>query len=80
MTAPHPAERADTHELIRGRAQVGDWEITVLTDGFFFLDGGAMFGVIPKPLWQKRTPADADNRILAHIEQNLKPAAGAAAQ
>ena len=64
MTAPHPAERADTHELIRGRAQVGDWEITVLTDGFFFLDGGAMFGVIPKPLWEKRAPADAQNRIL----------------
>ena len=61
---PHPAERADTAALIRGRAQIGDWEVTVLTDGFFFLDGGAMFGVIPKPLWEKRAPADAQNRIL----------------
>ncbi len=60
----HPAERADTDALIRGRASVGDFEITVLTDGFFYLDGGAMFGVIPKPLWRKRAPADAENRIL----------------
>ena len=27
-------------------------------DGFFRLDGGAMFGVVPKPLWEKRAPAD----------------------
>uniref|UniRef100_E6QL21 Beta-lactamase-like protein n=1 Tax=mine drainage metagenome TaxID=410659 RepID=E6QL21_9ZZZZ len=60
----HPAERADTAELIRGRVQLGDFEITVLTDGFFYLDGGAMFGVIPKPLWQKRARADEQNRIL----------------
>lgn len=60
----HPAERADSAELIRGRAQLGDFEIIVLTDGFFFLDGGAMFGVVPKPLWEKRAPADAANRIL----------------
>lgn len=67
MTAPsprHPAERPDTGALIRGRTRVGDWEITVLTDGFFFLDGGAMFGVIPRPLWLRRVPADDQNRIL----------------
>lgn len=61
---PHPAERPESHELVRGRTTVGDFEITVLTDGFFFLDGGAMFGVVPKPLWEKRAPADAENRIL----------------
>ena len=33
-------------------------------DGPYFLDGGAMFGVVPKPMWEKRTPADALNRIL----------------
>jgi len=27
------------------------------------LDGGAMFGVVPKPLWERRIPADARNRI-----------------
>ncbi len=41
----------------------GDFELTTLSDGFFGLDGGAMFGVVPKPLWEKRAPADARNRI-----------------
>ena len=31
--------------------------------GNFKLDGGAMFGVVPKPLWEKTNPADANNRI-----------------
>lgn len=61
---PHPAERANTHELIRGRVTLGDLEITVLTDGYFLLDGGAMFGVVPRPLWLKRATPDAENRIL----------------
>jgi glyoxylase-like metal-dependent hydrolase (beta-lactamase superfamily II) len=43
--------------------QFGDFELTPLFDGFFRLDGGAMFGVVPKPLWEKRTPADDKNRI-----------------
>ena len=31
--------------------------------GFFKLDGGAMFGVVPKSLWQRTNPADDQNRI-----------------
>ena len=31
--------------------------------GNFKLDGGAMFGVVPKPLWEKTNPADEKNRI-----------------
>ena len=42
----------------------GDFELTVCTDGTYLLDGGAMFGVVPKILWQTRIPADTDNRIL----------------
>ncbi|HEY3991050.1 MAG TPA: MBL fold metallo-hydrolase [Acidobacteriaceae bacterium] len=60
----HPAENASTHNLIRARTTLGDFEITVLTDGTYYLDGGAMFGVVPKPVWEKRAPADAQNRIL----------------
>ncbi len=60
----HPAERPDTPNPIRGRTAVGDFELTVLSDGPYFLDGGAMFGVVPKPLWEKRAPADEQNRIL----------------
>jgi glyoxylase-like metal-dependent hydrolase (beta-lactamase superfamily II) len=41
----------------------GDFELIPLLDGYFRLDGGAMFGVVPKPLWEKRAPADERNRI-----------------
>jgi glyoxylase-like metal-dependent hydrolase (beta-lactamase superfamily II) len=41
----------------------GDLELITLSDGTFRLDGGAMFGVVPKPLWEKRAAADARNRI-----------------
>ena len=43
--------------------QFGDLTLTPLWDGTFRLDGGAMFGVVPKPLWEKRAPADEKNRI-----------------
>jgi glyoxylase-like metal-dependent hydrolase (beta-lactamase superfamily II) len=43
--------------------QFGDLELIPLLDGHFRLDGGAMFGVVPKPLWERRAPADARNRI-----------------
>jgi glyoxylase-like metal-dependent hydrolase (beta-lactamase superfamily II) len=41
----------------------GDLELHSLSDGTFRLDGGAMFGVVPKPLWERVAPADARNRI-----------------
>ena len=42
---------------------LGSFELVPLSDGFFALDGGAMFGVVPKPLWERVAPADARNRI-----------------
>ncbi|GAB3705929.1 MBL fold metallo-hydrolase [Spirosoma flavus] len=36
--------------------------LQTLDTGFFKLDGGAMFGVVPKPLWQRLNPADEQNR------------------
>src|ERR1700753_1486248 len=53
-----------TADLVRGRTLLGDMELTILTDGPYFLDGGAMFGVVPKTLWEKRTPANERNQIL----------------
>lgn len=41
----------------------GDFELDLISDGSLWLDGGAMFGVVPKVLWQKVAPADQDNRI-----------------
>jgi len=45
------------------RYTVGGLELISLYDGFFRLDGGAMFGVVPKALWEKKAPADDVNRI-----------------
>lgn len=42
---------------------LGDLRIHALDAGGQKLDGGAMFGVVPKPLWEKRIPADERNRI-----------------
>jgi glyoxylase-like metal-dependent hydrolase (beta-lactamase superfamily II) len=42
---------------------VGDLRIHALDAGTQRLDGGAMFGVVPKPLWERRIPADERNRI-----------------
>ncbi len=60
----HPAETATTRDLVRGRTTLGDLDLTILTDGTYLLDGGAMFGVVPKTLWEKRTPANERNQIL----------------
>ena len=54
--------KADTTEVKRYR--VGDLELISLFDGFFRLDGGAMFGVVPKVMWEKKTQPDDRNRIL----------------
>ncbi len=43
--------------------RLGDFTLTVVGDGEFRLDGGAMFGVVPKVLWDRVMPADAQNRI-----------------
>src|SRR6476660_813227 len=42
---------------------VGTLRVHTIQAGGQKLDGGAMFGVVPKPLWEKRIPADARNRI-----------------
>lgn len=41
----------------------GTTEIFAIETGIFKLDGGAMFGSVPKPIWEKAIPADAQNRI-----------------
>jgi glyoxylase-like metal-dependent hydrolase (beta-lactamase superfamily II) len=43
--------------------QIGDYKLHSIQTGLFKLDGGAMFGVVPKPLWEKTNPADAQNKI-----------------
>lgn len=43
--------------------KLGQFELRIVSDGKFWLDGGAMFGVVPKVMWSKCNPADARNRI-----------------
>ena len=54
MTAPAP--------LVEKRV-VGTLTVHAIQAGGQRLDGGAMFGVVPKPLWERRIPADDRNRI-----------------
>ena len=43
--------------------QFGDYRVEVVPGGEFCLDGGAMFGVVPRSLWQRVAPPDAENRV-----------------
>lgn len=43
--------------------RVGPYEVEIFSDGIFRLDGGSMFGVVPKVLWERAKPADERNRI-----------------
>jgi glyoxylase-like metal-dependent hydrolase (beta-lactamase superfamily II) len=42
----------------------GPFDVSVYNHGFFRLDGGAMFGTVPRTIWSKLAPPDKDNRIL----------------
>ena len=46
-----------------GRMRIGPWELSSIETGWFALDGGAMFGVVPRTLWEKQIPADERSRI-----------------
>ena len=48
---------------IAARFTIGDITCWTLETGLQHLDGGAMFGVVPRPLWEKRIAPDARNRI-----------------
>jgi len=68
---PHPTPSTSTqhaalstqHSLEVLRFTLGDLELIAVCDGFIRLDGGAMFGIVPKPLWSKQVYSDERNRI-----------------
>jgi glyoxylase-like metal-dependent hydrolase (beta-lactamase superfamily II) len=43
--------------------EIGGYTLHEIETGRFGLDGGAMFGIVPKPLWEQELPADERNRI-----------------
>ncbi len=42
----------------------GDFELSIIRECSFRLDGGAMYGVVPKTLWAKTSAVDEQNRVL----------------
>src|SRR5438270_10750790 len=45
------------------KTTIGDFELASPSDGIYHLDGGGLFGVVPKALWSKRLPSDENNRV-----------------
>lgn len=56
--------------------RLGELEFYILNDGLFRLDGGAMFGVIPRPMWERVAHPDDRNRITLAMNSLLIRAAG----
>lgn len=56
--------------------QLGDVRVHILSDGGFALDGGAMFGVVPRVIWERTDPPDERNRIRLGLNLALIEAAG----
>lgn len=61
--APAGQSPADQRDARVQRFALGDLELISICDGFLRLDGGAMFGVVPKPLWSRQKYADDRNRV-----------------
>jgi len=53
----------------------GEFDLQLIPDGDFWLDGGSMYGAVPKILWKKFTPADRENRIKLSLNCLLVKAA-----
>ena len=65
VTEPPPflTSPARSVRLPASTMRLGSLKIHLVSDGGFRLDGGAMFGVVPKVLWSRQSPADERNRI-----------------
>jgi glyoxylase-like metal-dependent hydrolase (beta-lactamase superfamily II) len=53
------------------RLKLGDFELSVFSDGTYPLDGGAFFGVIPKVMWSRKVTANAENYVTAGLNSLL---------
>ena len=50
---------------------LGDFELSIFSDGTYPLDGGAFFGVVPKVMWSKKVVADEKNYVQAGLNSLL---------
>ena len=53
------------------RTTLGDFELTILSDGTYRADGGTMFGIIPRVMWEKRITPDERNTIALGLNSLL---------
>jgi glyoxylase-like metal-dependent hydrolase (beta-lactamase superfamily II) len=53
------------------RLTLGEFELSIFSDGTYPLDGGAFFGVIPKVMWSRKLPADDNNCVTAGLNSLL---------
>jgi glyoxylase-like metal-dependent hydrolase (beta-lactamase superfamily II) len=53
------------------RITLGNFELTIVSDGTYYLDGGAFFGVVPKPMWSTKATPDDQNRLDAGLNSLL---------
>ena len=53
------------------RTTIGDFELTIFSDGNYLLDGGAFFGVVPKIMWEKKVVPDSRNRVSTGLNSVL---------
>lgn len=53
------------------RRRLGEIELCAITDRTYYLDGGAMFGVVPKTMWQRDTPSDERNLVRCGLNSLL---------
>src|SRR4051812_49568112 len=73
---PSPSRNSRISTLsILTRVNIGRFQVEIFSDGIFRLDGGAMFGVVPKVPWEKQKPADELNRVAMNINGFFIPAA-----
>ena len=56
--------------------RLGALDLTIVSDGTYFLDGGNFFGIVPKALWQKRAQPDELNRLVVGLNSVMVRAAG----
>src|SRR5437764_10720711 len=60
---PDPRSSSTHHSITSLHMLLGAYTLEIISGGPFRLDGGSMFGIIPKPLWERERPADERNRI-----------------
>jgi glyoxylase-like metal-dependent hydrolase (beta-lactamase superfamily II) len=51
--------------------RLGSFDLAIVSDGTYFLDGGNFFGIVPKVLWQKRAEPDELNRLSVGLNSVL---------